>query len=649
MKYRSYNSEILIGTTLVVNVFNDIIIDRRTHGLSRDYSKPITLSEIVQQKIEVPCILGDKGLILKSLENEPGKYRMPLIIMQMKGIKTDVNRMVDLHADMFYQQDDSFAKLDINNPKYKQVELSKMRGQPVNLTYEVTFLTKYREDLDQILSNFAVHFRPDIYLKWWHPRKKVKPINSQLVWDHSLSYDSNVDYDPQKTFMYKSTSNFTLKTWLFYGMHALDNMIDPDTESIIEHFHIFPTIADTLSGEYDNSDVWVIGDIMNTPDGVQTIPKEKAGFGFYGVATDQEFVSDPDTKLEKLKTGKYAVDNVFNELLFDEPGIKEVKTNQDGADLMTTAEVKGKIDYNLYQDCLELDTFNKVGLSHFKNVYFKGSFPESAFFEESPSGDFVFRQFFKSYVNNKKAGVVFGDTFNAKGDFNINYDIGTKDLVIWSNYEDDAVKLYGKVKYNSKNGHFQEVSIESKPINDSLASKKIKYSLHKEFDAEFFCDESKTFEEKMNMIPLADYNAAYSTKLLIEDTDTKGTALKTIQFVKAFWNSIDLQEKKTGVFEMTSEDPMFGEVLKKKKLEKVEFRKFIMLTEAKKDDFSYQILCNKWLYLVLKTNLKDDSDIEIYDIGAHIPMKFFTKSALIYEVTIPESRELLGLNFRIGL
>jgi len=71
MKYRSYNSELLISTTLVVNVFNDIIIDRRRHGLKADYSKAITLSDIVQQKIEVPCILGDRAPILKSLENEP--------------------------------------------------------------------------------------------------------------------------------------------------------------------------------------------------------------------------------------------------------------------------------------------------------------------------------------------------------------------------------------------------------------------------------------------------------------------------------------------------------------------------------------------------------------------------------------------------
>ena len=37
MKYRSYNSEILIATTLICDVFNDIIIDRRTHRIKQSF------------------------------------------------------------------------------------------------------------------------------------------------------------------------------------------------------------------------------------------------------------------------------------------------------------------------------------------------------------------------------------------------------------------------------------------------------------------------------------------------------------------------------------------------------------------------------------------------------------------------------------
>ena len=52
MKYRSFNEELLIATALLINIFNDIIIDRRKHGLKRDFSKPVSLKEVAQQKIE---------------------------------------------------------------------------------------------------------------------------------------------------------------------------------------------------------------------------------------------------------------------------------------------------------------------------------------------------------------------------------------------------------------------------------------------------------------------------------------------------------------------------------------------------------------------------------------------------------------------
>jgi hypothetical protein len=127
MKYRSYNSEILIATTLLVNVFNDIIIDRRKHGLKRDFSKPVSLNDIVQQEIEIPCVLGDRSVILKSLENEQGRYKLPIIILQNKSIKTDTSRMVDLHNDVFYQVDEQFSKLETSHHLYKPQQLSKKR------------------------------------------------------------------------------------------------------------------------------------------------------------------------------------------------------------------------------------------------------------------------------------------------------------------------------------------------------------------------------------------------------------------------------------------------------------------------------------------------------------------------------------------
>lgn len=79
MKFRSYNSELILAGGLIANIFNDIVIDRRSHGINTDYSKPIDLKEIVQKKIEVPCIFGDRSNILRSLENESRGFKVAFI------------------------------------------------------------------------------------------------------------------------------------------------------------------------------------------------------------------------------------------------------------------------------------------------------------------------------------------------------------------------------------------------------------------------------------------------------------------------------------------------------------------------------------------------------------------------------------------
>ena len=74
---------------------NDIEIDRRRHGLERDYSKVVKIKDIIQKKFEVPCIFGDRGIILKSLENYSGALQLPLYILSTGSIKADPARNAD--------------------------------------------------------------------------------------------------------------------------------------------------------------------------------------------------------------------------------------------------------------------------------------------------------------------------------------------------------------------------------------------------------------------------------------------------------------------------------------------------------------------------------------------------------------------------
>lgn len=100
---------------------------------------------------------------------------------------------------------------------------------------------------------------------------------------------------------------------------------------------------------------------------------------------------------------------------------------------------------------------------------------------------------------------------------------------------------------------------------------------------------------------------------------------------------------------MIIEDPKAAEYLQKKDIKDIPFRSLRMISQTYKDGAYYQILCNKYLYIVLKVTGKNQENVDVYDIGLMVQLKFCSHFALIYEVLIPESRELLGLNFRIGI
>ena len=482
MKYRSYNSEIIIATTLLVDVFNDIIIDRRKHGLKRDFSKTVSLDEIVQQKIEIPCILGDRSIILKSLENEPGKYKLPLIILQNKSLKTDTNRMVDLHNDVFYQEDNQFSKLSVDNHLYRPQQISKKRGQPIIIDYDMTIIAKYKEDLDQIFSNWAVHFRPDVYVKWWHPRNKENPLTSQILWAHNISYDAPIEYNPQSIFTYKFTTSFSFKSWLFYGMHSNENEF-VDT-GIIKKIKLFPNksdewdendLAEGKKDWNDGDDAYVFGDIKN---------ENISDLSFYGMSSDQGFYNKSDDE-EGLKAGKYMVENVFaenNPLISGDPILSNIKHNDLVGDFFGSKNKNMINESNKLFSYLTFDSAIKSdNQAIVKNVYFKGGFLKDNMFSYPPSGDFMFDTFYKTY--NKEEQIIkseFGQTFHNLSKINISYNINDKNLIITSKHMDNKYVANFKNVLNSSTGIIQEFHIESK-----LNIKKIGLLYHKEYNKDF--------------------------------------------------------------------------------------------------------------------------------------------------------------------
>lgn len=193
MRIESYNKEIKVATAQVLDVFNNIEIER--------------LDKVgnLQKTISVPCLYGSRSRILKSLENRAATLKPPLLALSIVDFSRDIQRVHSVNEGLIFQ------------PSTNTYEIRHNVGLPVNISYELYIVTKFQDDLDQILSNFVANMNPDIYVVWNYPLDPTKNIKSQLIWSDSISIQYPIEINENDPYRILATTNFLFKTWLFPG------------------------------------------------------------------------------------------------------------------------------------------------------------------------------------------------------------------------------------------------------------------------------------------------------------------------------------------------------------------------------------------------------------------------------------------------
>lgn len=232
MRYRSYNKELMSSTAQVLDVFNDIIIDRRDPENN------------IQQSFKVACVYGSRSRIIKSLENRSNTLVLPIIVVSMKGLSRDNSRVFGVHDGLRYQDGTGTYNYKKNTPV------------PIDITYEISIITKFQEDADQILSNFVPFFNPDVYVVMPNPVNTSQNLKCQVLWNgnFTLTHPDEITKDSPARIV--STTTFTLKAWMFQGMGNDDTVgkqilkinLDPrlqweDGIGRISNWHAVPTLT----------------------------------------------------------------------------------------------------------------------------------------------------------------------------------------------------------------------------------------------------------------------------------------------------------------------------------------------------------------------------------------------------------------------
>jgi hypothetical protein len=199
VKSWTYNREIQTLVEQFAGAFNDIIVKR--------FDK----NEIIQSQNKVRFVYAPKQRVLESLRTPaPGGITIPAIAINISSIQRDSSRVFNKNSG-FEIQARSIAGEDKDFLKFIRQPV------PINVGINMSIITKYQTDMDQILSNFIPYCDPYIVISWKLPvgYNKDYEIRSEVLWSGGINVTYPLELPPNQSFRITADTSFTIKGWLF--------------------------------------------------------------------------------------------------------------------------------------------------------------------------------------------------------------------------------------------------------------------------------------------------------------------------------------------------------------------------------------------------------------------------------------------------
>jgi hypothetical protein len=241
--------------TQFVSAFDSIIIGRFKDGVK-------------QESVRVRYVYAPKQKVLHDLVNKAQHITVPAIAVSISGISRDNERVQSKNLGHY-----------INNGK--QYSYHVPQPVPVNVSVNMSIITRYQDDMDQILANFIPYNDPYIIISWKLPDEFAPNIETELrsevLWSGDISLTQPVEMGEGLKYRNIAETTFTIKGWLFkrhpdkptiniYEIEAKttptnslpDSLIDDlDTTKSI-YCNSFPLITNTKTSRLLNGEESVI-------------------------------------------------------------------------------------------------------------------------------------------------------------------------------------------------------------------------------------------------------------------------------------------------------------------------------------------------------------------------------------------------------
>jgi hypothetical protein len=177
--------------TVFASAMDDIVI--RRYNNKRE----------ARDSIRCRFVYAPKQRVLADLLDKAQNIQLPVVALTNGGISRDPNRVFNKIQGSYMSSLDSTRTNKLLQPV------------PIDLTINMTILTRFQEDYDQIITNFVPYFDPYIIVSWRTPSMPDYEIRSQVVWSGNVATTYPYDINSTTVARVEGTTSFTFKGWLF--------------------------------------------------------------------------------------------------------------------------------------------------------------------------------------------------------------------------------------------------------------------------------------------------------------------------------------------------------------------------------------------------------------------------------------------------
>jgi len=233
VKNQTFHFEIKDLLTQFVAAFDDIILKRFDNN------------RITNQTVQVRYVYAPKQRVIYDLVNKAQNLTVPVIAININSISRDETRVFNKLAGFYVSRGISEVDTKLISQFYRT-------PVPVNIQINMSILTKFQTDMDQIVSNFVPYSNPYIILSWKVPKDILgssvpQEIRSEVLWDGGITLSYPTDINANEKYRVVGDTAFTIKGWLFpYASNPAGNIY-----SINANFYNSRIVTDyqSLSGD----------------------------------------------------------------------------------------------------------------------------------------------------------------------------------------------------------------------------------------------------------------------------------------------------------------------------------------------------------------------------------------------------------------